>query len=334
MSGLLAGKVWHSDLDADLKPLAATLADIGDDDGSSIYPSVGFVCWRLGRSDSCVRDGMRKLREIGVLEVVEPGGGRHKPTEYRMVEDKLPKRPKWGNPPVKLGFPQDEKSSSLDEKPSGLDEKPSGLAGQTLRPTGTHPSLPVIEPSGSAPFSSHVNLQEQQKTRRQNGADSRPLIENTSTKIRAEIFRMAKRKDLARMGNSHRNPQVAHLESGIYRHHVSAAYFDSIHGGLLHEQAFREAFDQAVRSLMSNRGAVELRGIKTEALQKAAWPRLAPYVETFAGIGDYQARQNQVVGVIVRVVAEAALALQRPSESSHASQSREAVEVQSFAAVG
>jgi len=326
MSGLLAGKVWHSDLDADLKPLAATLADIGDDDGSSIYPSVAFVCWRLGRSDSCVRDGMRKLREIGVLEVVEQGGGRHKPTEYRMVEDKLPKRPKWkasGKARVCEG-----------EKPSGLDEKPSGLAGKTLRSTGTHPSLPVIEPSGPAPFSSQVDLQGEPKTKPQNGADPRPLRENTLTRIRTEIFRMAKTKDLAKRDNSHRNPQVAHLESGIYRHHVSAAYFDSIHGGLVHEQAFREAFDQAIRSLIGNRGAVELRGIKTEALQNAAWVRLAPYVETFAGISDYQARENQIVGVIVRVVAEAALSLQTASESSLASQPQEAAEVQSVAAAG
>src|SRR5882762_9601497 len=79
VSGYLAGKVWHSALHPDLKPLAATLADIGDDDGTSVYPSIAFVAWRLGRSRSAIEVGMRKLRELGILVVVELGGGRGKP---------------------------------------------------------------------------------------------------------------------------------------------------------------------------------------------------------------------------------------------------------------
>jgi hypothetical protein len=39
MSGFLAGKVWVSALGGHLKPLAATLADIANDDGSSVPPS-------------------------------------------------------------------------------------------------------------------------------------------------------------------------------------------------------------------------------------------------------------------------------------------------------
>ena len=48
-SGLLAGKVWQSNLHPDLKPLAAALADIGNDDGTSIYQSVEYMAWLLGR---------------------------------------------------------------------------------------------------------------------------------------------------------------------------------------------------------------------------------------------------------------------------------------------
>lgn len=95
LSGLLAGKVWHSNLDAELKPLAATLADIADDDGSNIYPSILFVAWRLGRDTSTVDRGLKRLRDMGILEVIEQGGGMGRTTEYRMIERKFPQREPW-----------------------------------------------------------------------------------------------------------------------------------------------------------------------------------------------------------------------------------------------
>jgi hypothetical protein len=96
MSGLLAGKVWLSDLSPRLKPLAATLADIANDDGTSIYPSVQYVAWRLGRSKRFVQGGLSQLRRLGVLEVVANSlGGRGLTVEYRMIEKRLPDRPSW-----------------------------------------------------------------------------------------------------------------------------------------------------------------------------------------------------------------------------------------------
>ena len=170
MSGLLAGKVWHSNLDPDLKPLAATLADIGDDDGTSIFPSVAFVCWRLGRSDSAVREGLRKLRESGILEVIQAGGGRHKPTEYRMIETKLPFRDPWKksrNTPV-----EGEVSESI---PSGLDEKPSGGQAETLLPTGTGPVITRdIDPSESRPYL-HKPVKQEKKKKGYNRRPARSL---------------------------------------------------------------------------------------------------------------------------------------------------------------
>ena len=43
MSGLLAGKVWHSGLLSLLKPLAACLADEANDRGQGIYPSIAYL---------------------------------------------------------------------------------------------------------------------------------------------------------------------------------------------------------------------------------------------------------------------------------------------------
>jgi len=102
MSGFLAGKVWQSDLVPSLKPLAAALADIANDDGTSIYPSVEYVAWLLGKGERTVQRGLAELKQIGVLEVVAyRSGGRGHATEYRLIEGRLPKRPSWRQSHVK-----------------------------------------------------------------------------------------------------------------------------------------------------------------------------------------------------------------------------------------
>lgn len=96
MSGFLAGKVWQSDLDGDLKPLAAALADIANDDGSSIYPSVAYVAWLLKRTERSVQARMKELRERGILKVVRQGGRwPGDTTEYCLIEANLPTRGPW-----------------------------------------------------------------------------------------------------------------------------------------------------------------------------------------------------------------------------------------------
>jgi hypothetical protein len=214
MSGLLAGKVWHSDLPADLKPLAATLADIGDDDGTSIFPSIAFIAWRLSRSRSAVDEGLRKLREIGVLEVVKQGGGWHTTTEYRLVEEKLPKRLPWKTPVYRVAV---EKR----EKPPCLHEEPPGLGRRDTRPTGYNPSLPVNKSITPASNQRAISLSEHKRriegrnnriadeiNMRQEahvGAapDSPPFrypdsLRSLPVQLQAEICRLAESKRLAR----------------------------------------------------------------------------------------------------------------------------------------
>lgn len=122
MSGLLAGKVWQSALAAELKPLAAALADIASDDGTRIYPSVEYIGWLLGRTRRAVQTGLSKLRKAEILHVVWGGkGGRHSPTEYRLIESKLPSRDPWRNSASIAPFPVngavcDTKERSLRHK--------------------------------------------------------------------------------------------------------------------------------------------------------------------------------------------------------------------------
>lgn len=96
MSGLLAGKVWQSNLSSHLKPLAAAMADIANDDGTSIYPSVAYLAWLLGKGERSVQYGLDELKGLGVIEAVAyESGGRGKATEYRLLEDRLPQRVPW-----------------------------------------------------------------------------------------------------------------------------------------------------------------------------------------------------------------------------------------------
>ncbi len=94
MSGYLAGKVWHSGLSPRLKPLAAALADIADQDGSNIYPSVARMAWLVGCSERTVQYQLHELVALGVL-VADPTttrGGRGRTTDYCMDADSLPER--------------------------------------------------------------------------------------------------------------------------------------------------------------------------------------------------------------------------------------------------
>jgi len=158
MSGLLAGKVWLSNLPRKLKPLAASLADIANDDGTSIYPSVAHMAWRLGASERLVQVNLAKLKSLGVLEVVANArGGRNLTVEYRMVEEKLPARSPWcrsrkgeNHAPFKK---TDAAANGEQPDPKGCSagEKGSNSAHERAQTSAPDPSVSVSESLRSAP---------------------------------------------------------------------------------------------------------------------------------------------------------------------------------------
>lgn len=153
MSGLLAGKVWLSALAPHLKPLAAMLADIGNDDGTKIYPTVAYMAWKLGRSRRSVQTGLHELLELGVLQIVQPGGGITESgygiaTRYRMQEDMLPKRAPWKerreNRATVAPFNEGLKAQSTTETAQSTT--------RTAQPASPNPSVePLVETSTAAP---------------------------------------------------------------------------------------------------------------------------------------------------------------------------------------
>ena len=157
LSGFLAGKVWHSNLHPDLKPLAAALADIGNDDGTSIYPSVAYMAWLLGRSSRSVQINLAKLRDMGVLAVVAGGkGGRYKSTEYRLIESSLPIREPWKTTHSIRGFRKNYEVYT---------EKPRSLRHETTNPSSPEPLRTVSGTYASPEFFSHPKYGEIRRKR-------------------------------------------------------------------------------------------------------------------------------------------------------------------------
>jgi hypothetical protein len=158
MSGLLAGKVWQSNLASHLKPLAAALADIANDDGTSIYPSVAYMAWLLGKGRRSVQTGLSELREAQIIEPVgHDKGGRSQPTEYRLIESNLPKRVPWKE--LRKGaesapFPE-IKGAVSDTKGRSFEHERAQLSTERVQPTAPDPSVTVIEPSGDTGKASH-----------------------------------------------------------------------------------------------------------------------------------------------------------------------------------
>jgi hypothetical protein len=96
MSGLVAGKVWHSNLPRDIKALAACLADEANDRGEGIYPSIAYIGWKLSTNTRTVQRMMAQLRADGILQKIGVKRfGRIIVPVYRLIVAKLPKRAPW-----------------------------------------------------------------------------------------------------------------------------------------------------------------------------------------------------------------------------------------------
>ena len=95
MAGILVGLTLERfpARDAGELCVALALSDAADPDGSHVYPSVARVA-RLARcSERGVQYALQRFRQIGFLVVVSLGGGRGRPTRYRIDRDWLESQP-------------------------------------------------------------------------------------------------------------------------------------------------------------------------------------------------------------------------------------------------
>lgn len=96
MSGYVVGLVLqHLPTDDPVDMMVAiVLGESADDDGWNVYPSVPRVA-RLARvSERAVQYKLRDFRSLGFVHIVRQGGGRGKPTEYRIDVEWLLSQPR------------------------------------------------------------------------------------------------------------------------------------------------------------------------------------------------------------------------------------------------
>jgi hypothetical protein len=93
LSAKLLGEVWELELAGHLQPVLLALADHAKPDGSDCYPSVGRVAWMLGKDRRTVQRAFRELEELGLLRLIEPGGGKGNPGLYTIDLSRAPRKP-------------------------------------------------------------------------------------------------------------------------------------------------------------------------------------------------------------------------------------------------
>lgn len=85
MSAKLMGQVWELQLHANEQIVLLALADHARDDGSSVYPSVAYLAWKVGCSERTVQRILRALESAKLIEDVSgKHGGRNHTTVYQI----------------------------------------------------------------------------------------------------------------------------------------------------------------------------------------------------------------------------------------------------------
>jgi hypothetical protein len=98
----------------------------------------------------------------------------------------------------------------------------------------------------------------------------------------------------------------AHLEAGIFRKKIAAAYFDAGRAGMTPNECIRTAITEGALTLLGNRG-VELRGLSHQELAKKVWEQIRPNAAALCAVKGFAARSRQVVAVVTRNLTDAAL---------------------------
>lgn len=131
-------KVYESGLEKSMKAIALAYADHAHDDGSNIYPTIGYISWKTGYSRRAVQMITGKLVEAGVLAA--EGDGPNGANRYHMRFDKLPERkPYRGAKSAPLGVQILHPPHAL-YAPLGVQEMHGGGAPVAPKPSFNHQS--------------------------------------------------------------------------------------------------------------------------------------------------------------------------------------------------
>lgn len=100
--------------------------------------------------------------------------------------------------------------------------------------------------------------------------------------------------------------QRAHLEAGIFRKKIEAAYFDATQAKMKPDDCIREAIDAGALSLVTNR-SVELRGLDRKDLSTNAWERIRNGIAALHEIKSFDQRRKHVVAAVTNCLTSIAM---------------------------
>lgn len=117
MSVRMMAKVWELDLPQPLKLLALALADTGNDEGENIWPSKGYLAWKVCASSRTVQRQLADLEARGIVEVVADKGHRLPSGQWTRLLKLHPERGDRLSPLVRKGeTPTDGRGDTGDQK--------------------------------------------------------------------------------------------------------------------------------------------------------------------------------------------------------------------------
>jgi hypothetical protein len=253
------------------------LADHAHDDGTKCFPGLRYLAWKTGFKRRQAQRVLRSLEQRGIIvPVANVKGGRGGATEYHIFVEKG----------VKMTPFQRGEAARHSEPPRASFSTVKSV-------TEDAPTVFIrYEPGGPRSVGCQGLLERAKDT----GAISSPgLGEESST---------ARKLSPGTDANFRK-----HLEDGIHRRKVDAAYFDVFRATNDESKAIREALNAATASLFNNRGALELRNIDETEVAELSWVRIQPHIGNLAEIVDFRRRRNSVVAKAVGTVADAALEL-------------------------
>lgn len=131
MSHKASNQVWGSTLSRTDLIVALALADICDDQGRGIYPSIRYASWKSNLSERTVQRVISKFVRVGILQVVR-GPGRSRPTEYRMILDEIVLKPEWQKKSDDSAESGITSNGGSNDRPGRVREPPHDDRGDTL----------------------------------------------------------------------------------------------------------------------------------------------------------------------------------------------------------
>lgn len=191
MSAHLAGKVWFLELPRSEQLVLLALADHAHDDGSHVYPSVGYTAWKTGYDYRTVQRNIRSLEAKGVLVLVAEAD-RRRAREYRIDLRQAKAKPPYEPGERKRKEKRSDRADESDAAGRQSDAPAPGGASSSAARGGSGGVL------GAAPVpheTSVGNVKEEQSVGAREQALSHPDLDEV-----LEVLEKCPRFDVARPG--------------------------------------------------------------------------------------------------------------------------------------